>query len=86
MVIVWKYNQIRHVNMIKLYHLVYVHLNKLLNVFMIKIHINVVRCVDQMIQRELKQHVNKVHMDVNGKIMIVYLIHYHNVVKLDKIK
>ena len=44
---------------------------------MIKIHINVVKCVDQMIQRELKQHVNKVHMDVNGKIMIVYLIQHH---------
>lgn len=39
-----------------------------------------------MIQRELKQDVNKVNMDVNGKIMNVYLIQYHNVVRLDKIK
>lgn len=53
---------------------------------MIKKHINVIKCVDHMIQKELKQHVNKVHMDVNGKIINVYLIHYHNVVKLDKIK
>lgn len=53
---------------------------------MIQKHINVVKCVDQVKQRKLKQDVNKVHMDVNGKMMNVYLIHHHNVVRLDKIK